>query len=376
MPRLSKTQDEARQRIARLASSGLPLTRLAPALLTAVQLAVPADGGGMGGVDPATLLFNRVLAVPQGFLPNAVHYLDSVYLTDPAWALTPPGMMRAGSSAHVISARLDHSWGIPAAATTLSPRAHTEAFQTIPGPEGGVLRAAFPADGRWVASLELLRFDPTRPFLRSDVAFMRLLAPMIGRALRAALDRERAEALVAEREDAFAVSGILVLGPHGRVQYSTPAAERWVRALRGVEHGGDRGLPLAIMSVVAGARIGIPAVILLSTPLGPVRIEATPGGADGSVAVVLTPEPPPAPPAIPDAWPLTAQERTVVTLLLRGYGNKQLAERLCISENTVEAHLRHAYEKLDVHSRTQLLARFFRDTHWPALALLDEATGE
>jgi DNA-binding CsgD family transcriptional regulator len=59
--------------------------------------------------------------------------------------------------------------------------------------------------------------------------------------------------------------------------------------------------------------------------------------------------------------------------LLRGLGNRQLAERLSISENTVEAHLRHAYEKLGVHSRSQLAARFFRDTHWPGLALPEGA---
>ena len=56
MPRLSRVQEEARQRIGRLATSGLPPARLAPALLAAVRLAVPADVAGMGGVEPATLL--------------------------------------------------------------------------------------------------------------------------------------------------------------------------------------------------------------------------------------------------------------------------------------------------------------------------------
>jgi DNA-binding CsgD family transcriptional regulator len=374
MPRLSRAQEEARQRIARLAASGLPPARLAPALLAAMQVAVPADVYGMGGVDPATLLFNRVLALSPEFTTNALHYLHSVYLSDPVWDLTPPGMMHTGSSAHVIDARLERSWGIPpTVATAVSARAHTESYQAIPGPEGGVLRAAFPVDGRWIAAVELLRFDPVRPFRRGDVAFVRLIAPTIGRALRSALDRERTEARGVAQEEVPAVSGVLVLAANGRVIYHTPAAERWVRVLREVEHGGDRGLPLAIMSVVAGARAGVPAVIRLATPFGPLRIEATPGEGDGTVAVVLTPEQPPAPPAIPDDWPLTPQERTVVALLLRGLGNRQLAERLSISENTVEAHLRHAYEKLGVHSRSQLAARFFRDTHWPGLALPEGA---
>jgi DNA-binding CsgD family transcriptional regulator len=279
-------------------------------------------------------------------------------------------MMRAGSSAHVIDDQLETSWGIPpSVATRFAASVHTETYRAIPGPEGGVLRAAFPAGGQWVAALELLRFDPAQPFRRGDVAFVRLVAPTIGRALRAALDRERAEAQLVIPEETLAVSGVIVLDSNGRVQFHTPAAEHWIRVLHEMEHGGDRSLPLVILSVVAGARAGNPAVVRLPTPFGTVRIEATPGDAVGSVAVVLTPELPPAPPAIPADWSLTSQERAVVTLLLRGLGNRQLAERLCISENTVEAHLRHAYEKLGVHSRTQLLARFFRDTHWPTLAL-------
>lgn len=371
MPRLSRAQEEARRRIARLAAAGLPPERLAPALLAAMRLAVTADVAGMGGVDPATLLFNRVLALSPEFAANALHYLHSVYLTDPVWDLTPPGMMRAGSSAHVIDARLEQSWGVPPTVpAAISARVHTESYRAIPGPEGGVLRAAFPVDGRWIASVEFLRFDPAQPFRRGDVAFMRLVAPTIGRALRSALDRERAEArVIAQGEGAPAVSGVIVLAASGRVLYHTPAAERWVRVLREVENGGDRGLPLVIMSVVAGARTGKAAIIRLGTPFGPLRVEATPGDGDGTIAVVLTPEQPPAPPEIPDDWPLTAQERAVVTLLLRGFGNRQLAERLNISENTVEAHLRHAYEKLGVHSRSQLAAQFFRDTQWPGLAL-------
>ena len=300
MSRLSPAQEEARQRIVWLAGRGLPPGRLAPALLAAVRSAVPADGAGMGGVDPATLLFNRVLALSPEFTPNAIHYLHSVYLTDVAWELTPPGMMHAGSSAHVIRDRLETSWGIPpSVATRVAASAHTETYRSIPGPDGGVLRAAFPAGGQWVAALELLRFDPSQPFRRGDVAFLRLVAPVIGRALRTSLDRERAEAQLALPEDTLAVSGVLVLGSNGRVQFQTPAAERWIRVLRETEQGGERSLPLVVLSVVAGARAGRPAVVRLPTPFGPVRIEATPGDVVGSVAVVLTPEQRPAPPAIP-----------------------------------------------------------------------------
>jgi DNA-binding CsgD family transcriptional regulator len=44
----------------------------------------------------------------------------------------------------------------------------------------------------------------------------------------------------------------------------------------------------------------------------------------------------------------------VVELAIDGRANKEIARALHISIHTVEAHLKHAYEKLGVHSRTQL----------------------
>lgn len=332
---------------------------------------MPADGAGVGEVDPATLLYTRLLDATPGYEANARHYLSRVYLADPAVALTPPGMMRAGLRALAVGERLDRALGVPAAALDrVSPRAQAEAFRAIPGPPGGVLRAMFPADGGWVAGVEMLRFDPARPFAPHDVAFLRLVAPAIGRALRAALDRERAMLHGRVGPDTAHPSGILLLAADGRVRFQTPPAEAWLRALRATEGSGG-GVPLAVWSALAGLRAGAGgaggAVVRVATPAGPLRIEATPGDAGGGVAVVLTPERPPSLPAVPASWELTAQERRVVALLLGGASNRQLAAALCVSDNTVETHLRHIYEKLGVRGRQQVLARFFRETARAAL---------
>lgn len=92
------------------------------------------------------------------------------------------------------------------------------------------------------------------------------------------------------------------------------------------------------------------------------RIEAANSRDDGA-AVVLTAIRPPAPSDVPLAWPLTSGEREVVGLLLHGLSNAQIAARLHRSENTVQTHLRHAYAKLGVNSRTHLLARLFQETY-------------
>lgn len=54
---------------------------------------------------------------------------------------------------------------------------------------------------------------------------------------------------------------------------------------------------------------------------------------------------------------LSNREREVVTLLLKGKSNKQMASSLHITENTVEFHLKNIYSKVQVSSRTELIIK-------------------
>ncbi|MEA2439835.1 MAG: hypothetical protein QOH76_1259 [Thermoleophilaceae bacterium] len=51
---------------------------------------------------------------------------------------------------------------------------------------------------------------------------------------------------------------------------------------------------------------------------------------------------------------LTASERRVARLVTEGLTNREIAERLFVSEKTVEGHLGNVYRKLEIGSRTQL----------------------
>jgi DNA-binding CsgD family transcriptional regulator len=51
---------------------------------------------------------------------------------------------------------------------------------------------------------------------------------------------------------------------------------------------------------------------------------------------------------------LTTAEQQVVTLAASGYTNRQIAQRLTLSRRTIETHLAHAYQKLNIRSRTEL----------------------
>ncbi|MEA2597461.1 MAG: hypothetical protein QOF01_3930 [Thermomicrobiales bacterium] len=144
-----------------------------------------------------------------------------------------------------------------------------------------------------------------------------------------------------------------------------------------IDRGAGDPLPTAVRSAVAALRVGsegaVVGTVAVSVPGGAVRVEASPAGADGAVAVVLSAERPPAPPSVPGDWPLSPQERQVVELLIRGLGNREIADRLFVSEHTVEWHLGHAYEKVGVRSRSQLLARLFHELYLPNVAALGDA---
>jgi DNA-binding CsgD family transcriptional regulator len=57
---------------------------------------------------------------------------------------------------------------------------------------------------------------------------------------------------------------------------------------------------------------------------------------------------------------LTASERRTAALAADGYTNQQIADALVVSVRTVETHLAHVYQKLDVTSRRQLPAALGR----------------
>ncbi|MET1007555.1 MAG: MEDS domain-containing protein [Propionibacteriaceae bacterium] len=94
--------------------------------------------------------------------------------------------------------------------------------------------------------------------------------------------------------------------------------------------------------------------------LTPTEYRATRARHDRTLAAPLTyplahvPRPS-ARPATGDRWSsLTESETRVAQLVATGMTNRSIAEKLTLSPHTVDAHLKHVYTKLDIHSRVEL----------------------
>jgi DNA-binding NarL/FixJ family response regulator len=63
-----------------------------------------------------------------------------------------------------------------------------------------------------------------------------------------------------------------------------------------------------------------------------------------------------------DLESLTQREGDVLRRIAEGSDVGEVATDLEITVRTVQTHLRHIYEKLQVHSRSQAVARYYRET--------------
>ncbi|GAA4432270.1 response regulator transcription factor [Ravibacter arvi] len=66
-------------------------------------------------------------------------------------------------------------------------------------------------------------------------------------------------------------------------------------------------------------------------------------------------------PALPADYQLTAREKDILKMLVKGKSYKMIAADLYISLDTVKTHIRNVYAKLHVNSGTEAVAKAIRD---------------
>ncbi|MEI6886210.1 MAG: response regulator transcription factor [Bacteroidota bacterium] len=62
-----------------------------------------------------------------------------------------------------------------------------------------------------------------------------------------------------------------------------------------------------------------------------------------------------------EEYHLTSREKEILNLIVGGAGISSIANSLFISEETVRNHIRHIYEKLQVHTRAQAVAKAIKE---------------
>ena len=56
----------------------------------------------------------------------------------------------------------------------------------------------------------------------------------------------------------------------------------------------------------------------------------------------------------------TKREEDVIKLLIQGYNNNEISEKLMITNHTTKAHLASIYQKLEVSNRVQATVKYLK----------------
>ena len=375
--RLTQAQQRAVQRIGMAAMGRLGPESVAAEVTSALGQAISWDGFRLFTIDPETHGVNRLLAASAHDAEMRQRWLRDSYQRDVNVALGPfhlADRIRSGFRAIMIHERLDNCYGVtPAIRSAIDDRIfyrsyhqHRERFHPGVTLVNAIL-VNFPVGARWVAILQAYRIDSTQSFTRSDLVFLRMIAPKVGEAIDAALRREQLARYV-RGVPGDGASGVLVVHRDQGVRYASAASEAWLEELRRLPAGRETLLPSTIWAAIAGVQAGGEmARTTVALPVGVAAIEASPGGSDGSVAIVISA--PRREDIIPPAnWGLTPAEERVVARAIRGESNRDVFQTLSISENTVEWHLRRVFARLEIQSRGQLSARLPSIPAGPGLA--------
>lgn len=352
------TARAVRGEIQRLSHRGLDWVTLSEQAGRLVRKVVPHERACWHPTDPATLL------VTGSYLENLVgdglpplSWCEYAVEDVNKWALL---------------ARNPHPVGILSRATQGHPEQSTR-YRELLSPQGigWELRASLVTDSACWGALALCRDRDEPDFSDEEAAFLANVSGALAEGFRRAL---LMRSVVTEaRPDG---PGLLLLDDEDNVISVTRSAERWLEELIDVGDLMTGRLPLAVTAVAERARAiaqggGSPALQARARVhssrgwlvLHGMSLEGAPAD---QVAIIVEPaRPAEIAPLLLQAYALSRREREVTELVLQGLATKAIAERLFLSVHTVQDYLKAIFEKVEVRSRRELVARVASDLSSP-----------
>jgi DNA-binding CsgD family transcriptional regulator len=340
--------------IVEICRSGLPPEALRDRVLPRLRRAVPFDAAFWATVDPTTLLFTQPHQeeIPPETIP---YFIQNEFLDADVNKWTTLARERLGvrTLAEATGGDMDAS------------ARYRDIFRPLGF--GDELRAALRVGGTCWGYMCLHR-EAGAPFSSDEVAYIHRIAPQLAEGIRAGI-------LLASTElaDAADAPGLVVVAPDGSLLSTTEAGERWLEEL-GHPESERSGLPVEVQALAARFRSpnlsphGLPR-LRVQTPAGRWAVLHASRMAipetDAIAVIIEEPSPAELAPVLMMAYGLTKQEQVLTGLVCRGLSTSEIADRLHITSNTIQDHLKSIFDKTGVSSRRELVASILQEQYLP-----------
>lgn len=360
------TAERVRRDVEVVARAGLDIDTFLAEAVGSLQRAVPYVAACLATVDPSTELLTGTRKYGD-LLGRDSH--------DHEWGLIEYGSIERTAFSELSQAGVAAA-GVHAVYGGETERSHR--LSTFMKPHFGYsdeMRVIFRDSGSQVWGGAALFRDPeTGPFEQDEVDFVGSLSAAFASGVRTGL---LARMATVAPPPPSAGPTVLIVGADDEIKQTSMGAEHRLVELESPTHNARwTGI---ITSLVAAARryargeSTVPPrsrvrsrsgmwLVLHATPL------LGPGGASGDVVVTVEEaRPPEIVPLVVAAFDLTQRERDVTQLVLQGVDTKEIAATMHVSTYTVQDHLKSVFDKADVRSRRELIARIYFDQYVPRM---------
>lgn len=356
-----------RRAIARLVVARSDTATFAAGVVEALQRVVPHQAACVLTVDPESLLLTGTYKFGG---------LAGRHESDHEWAQLEYGTDDPTAMVELAGA------GVPAAAVSHLPGgiAASPRASALLGAAGlcDELRMVARADGLAWGGVNLFRAIDAPPFSARDVATVAALSDLVATGLRAGVVSSGRTGIAGSAGSAAPGPGtsdgpaVIIVDALGRQRHISPTARELLGSVIDEAHRSpaDSFVHGLVATVRRRGRTGELANPRVRIRLGDGRWmvcragllqAATGSGEEDVVVTVEAARPLEVAPLLAAAFGLTAREREVTDLVVRGLHTKAIAGALHVSTYTVQDHLKAIFAKVDVRSRRELVARVYFD---------------